>query len=318
MEDDKKGLKDSFVDALISLGPALTAGAGSKNPTDIYNAYVQGVTQMEKREQDRFNRTYKIAQLRGTLEDRGRPNYDLGFVDKKSGQVLKIDKNTGQAYDMQGEIFGRPEDIVEGETYRQGKSLPFRDRAVTVSETKAQLAADQAQALTPKQIENHAAVRQVKYQIERIRNLKEGVDTGPVAAKYGAFLAMFDRAPKGFSALRVETGSVLANYVKSISGAQVSDKEMDRLMHVIPRLSDQDTEFVDKLNQFEKIVDVGGTTFLEAIRSGSPLKRETIDAILEVIDPQIDRKQEMTDNNAQIDFIKRLNEQDKKPFIDNK
>ena len=31
MDDNKKGLKDSFVDALVSLGPALTAGAGSKD-----------------------------------------------------------------------------------------------------------------------------------------------------------------------------------------------------------------------------------------------------------------------------------------------
>lgn len=49
MDDNKKGLKDSFVDALVSLGPALTAGAGSKDPAAIYNAYVSGVTAMEKK-----------------------------------------------------------------------------------------------------------------------------------------------------------------------------------------------------------------------------------------------------------------------------
>lgn len=317
MDNNRKGLKDSFADALVSFGPGLAAAMGTKDPMQIYNAYIQGVTAMDKAEEDRFNRSLKVAQLNQKLMDKGRPSYDMGFVDKKSGQVLKLDKNTGNAYTMQGEIFDRPEDIVEGETYRLDKSLPYRDRAVNVSETRVQLEAAKATQLTPKEVDRLGSINQVKYQLHRIRNLKEGADTGPIANLWGKFTATFkpEWTPKNFNELRVETESLLANYIKSMSGVQTSAAERNMLMNVVPRMNDDDDTFLAKIKQFEKIVEVGGQSFLEAISTGSPLKRDTVDLILNTMDPRIPKKTQIGDDEGQLKYIRALRAKRQKPEL---
>lgn len=308
MSEERKGLKDSFADALVNLGPGLAAAMGTKDPMQIYQAYIQGVQQMDKNEEARFNRSLKLAKLNQESLSKDKPSYDFGFVDKQSGEVLKIDKNTGRAFNMRGELFDRPADIVEGETFRLDKSLPYRNRAVTVSETRAQLEAAKAEQLTPKEIEKMGSIQQVRYQIDRIRSLKEGADTGPIANLWGKFTSTFkpEWTPTNYNELRTETASLLANYIKSMSGVNTSATERTMLMNVVPRVEDNDEEFVRKLNQFEKIVQAGGESFLLAVNTGTPLKRETVDKILEVMDFKIPKKQQIKDDEEQRQYIRNL------------
>ena len=116
--------------------------------------------------------------------------------------------------------------------------------------------------------------------------LKPGVNTGPFITRYGRFAQVMGikNLSSDFVKLRTSTNSLLANYLKSISGAQVSAEEARRLYAVIPRIEDDDNVFNDKMVQFEKMAHIGGQSLLQAIASGQPLRRDQVDLILQNID----------------------------------
>ena len=87
-------------------------------------------------------------------------------------------------------------------------------------------------------------------------------------------------APVEFQKVQSLTSSLLSNYTKSISGAQVSEAEAQRLAALIPQPTDTDQMFNTKLKAFQRIVQAGGANFVNAIKTGQPLKREQVDQIL--------------------------------------
>lgn len=294
---DKPNLKQTMTEALQYMGPGLISALGTKDPKEISNAYSQAMKQMEDDKTAELNRQVSI--------ERNRPNFDFGFVDKQTGRTLKIDKNTGNAFTMGDESFARPQDIVEGETFRQSKTLPFRDASVAQGQERIDLSRQKAGQLSNKQIESLAAYKSILVDIDNIKMLKPGVNTGPFITRYGRFAQIMgiSDVSDDFVRLRTSTNSLLANYLKSISGAQVSAEEARRLYAVIPRIEDDDNVFEAKLKQFEKMANIGGQSLLQAIASGQPLRREQVDMILQTVDKKVAIGQIQKDENA---FLERL------------
>jgi hypothetical protein len=87
--------------------------------------------------------------------------------------------------------------------------------------------------------------------IESIKRQKGDYDTGPVSAfqSWSAQLVGMDDAEK--SAFKAQVGDQLAQYMKDISGAAVSDKERARLSQNLPKMSDNDETFASKLQVVE-------------------------------------------------------------------
>jgi len=308
MEDNKvkkPSLKESLSEAVQYMGPGLVAALGTKDPVQISNAYTESLKQLEADKQAEFNRQLKIEQNRFSNLDKVKPSYDFGFVDRKTGQTLKIDKNSGRTMTMGGQIFDRPEDIMEGETYRQKQVLPYREASTEQGQARIDLAKQKAAQLSDKQIQSLAAYKSVLADIENIKMLKPGVDTGPFVTRYARFAQTMGIADVSddFVKLRTSTNSLLANYLKSISGAQVSAEEARRLYAVIPRMEDDDNVFNAKMIQFEKMANIGGQSLMQAIASGQPLKREQIDLILQNIDTKVFVGQIQRDEDA---FLEKL------------
>ena len=143
---------------------------------------------------------------------------------------------------------------------------------------------EEAAQLSEKQTEAIGAFSKTLDSIDRIRALKKDVVTGPISARIQALGELVDAAPKKFTQLKSEVKSMGNQYIKAITGAQMSEAEADRLMAVVPVDTDADEVFVTKLATFEKIVERNRDAVLNAIRTGQPLRRSTVDAMLEAVD----------------------------------
>jgi hypothetical protein len=298
-EQDKKNksLKNVFGEAMQYFGPGMIAAIGTKDPMEIHRAYIQGMTMMRQDEELELNRQVRIEQSRAELMRQLQPSYDLGFVDKVTGNVVKTDKRTGQAFTLDGTEIPAA-NVMHEETYRQGKSLTRRDDTIGIQRDTLDLKKLKASELSDKQVSQHAAVKKVLATIEDIKRLKPGVNTGPVAAKWQGFLALFGKAPSDFVQMKTATTTVIANYIKSMSGTAVSNQERRLLMNAIPRVEDDDKTFNDKIMQFERLVKIGGAEFLAAIETGQPLRQELTQKMLQGIDRSVLIGQQMKDDSS--------------------
>lgn len=84
--------------------------------------------------------------------------------------------------------------------------------------------------------------------IDNIAQQKRGIDTG-ILANGGNWIAQkFGIDDPAVTKFKAQVGEQLAQYIKSISGAAVSDSERAALMQNVPTASDNDTAFSAKLD----------------------------------------------------------------------
>lgn len=83
--------------------------------------------------------------------------------------------------------------------------------------------------------------------LDFIEREKEGIDTGPAAAaknKAASWVGVDDPRTSSF---RAAVGDSLATYIRSLSGAAVSDRERAFLLQNVPKMEDNDQVFKAKL-----------------------------------------------------------------------
>jgi len=110
------------------------------------------------------------------------------------------------------------------------------------------------QSLKTKDYDSLIALIELKDDIAEIRRMKENVNTGWATTKSKRarrFLGVETDDINAFSALEQKTGKELANYIKSISGAAVSEQEAQRLKKNIPNVEMQDKQFNLSLDDYE-------------------------------------------------------------------
>lgn len=115
--------------------------------------------------------------------------------------------------------------------------------------------------LTPAEVTSVLEIQGARDMLGRLEKMKTGndgagaIDTGPFAA-LGSFIA--SKAGAGdprmveFKAL---AGEQIAGYIKSISGATVSEPERKNLLENVPGVGDDDEEFLAKLKQVKDTLD---------------------------------------------------------------
>lgn len=76
---------------------------------------------------------------------------------------------------------------------------------------------------------------------------KAAIDTGPFAARRNAIAGKLGIDDPDISAFRASVGDSLATYIRSLSGAAVSDRERAFLVANVPKMEDNDAVFNAKL-----------------------------------------------------------------------
>lgn len=110
---------------------------------------------------------------------------------------------------------------------------------------------DEAEELTPKQVEEVLKIDNTLDQIEAIEGIKPLFDTGPIASRLASFrqAAGVDDAQR--TAFKTQVGRLMVNYMRDISGAAIAEPEAQRLMSFIPNEKFSDEAFVEAMKKFK-------------------------------------------------------------------
>lgn len=117
-------------------------------------------------------------------------------------------------------------------------------------------------ALTPAEVESVLELQGARDMLGRLEQMKlsggkEGaeIDTGPFAALKSFFASKAGVADPRMVKFKALAGEQIASYIKSISGATVSESERRSLLENIPSAADDDEEFMGKLQSVKDTLD---------------------------------------------------------------
>jgi len=185
--------------------------------------------------------------------------------------------------------------------------LKLRGKKLALSADQLGLTKKKAAQLSDKQVDQFSDMDKVLGSVARIEELRKKVNTGPLAGRVQSLAQLAGAAPRRFNKIKAETTNTLAAYVKSISGAAVSELEAQRLQGIIPDVNDSPSVFEDKLETFERIVRENKLAFAKSITSGQPLKAGTIKGLIEAENKYKKGKKIKGINvQSQLDMIKRI------------
>ena len=200
----------------------------------------------------------------------------------------KMEKERLASTTGKSDLDRRKVEIAEANLGLRGKKLDLdkgaetrRTKQLDLNTKKFGLTEKQAGQLSGKQVDQLKDMNNVGLSIDRIEELRQEVNTGPLAGRVQSMAQWADAAPESFNKMKAQTASTLSNYVKSISGAQVAEAEAIRLQAVIPSVNDAPGVFKSKLDEFKKIVDMNKKAFAQAITTGQPLKAGAVIGLLE-------------------------------------
>lgn len=137
-----------------------------------------------------------------------------------------------------------------------------RDKSLQQTQKKIEQVSERA-------AEKLGKLKTLENQLNEVKNLKKNVNTGVFTNLYNNLAGTFvsgEIPSKERNKLKSLTGSVLAEYIKSISGAAVTNEEAARLLAVVPNMNDDDKIFNDKLDQFQKILNSSKEEKIKAIQ----------------------------------------------------
>lgn len=275
---ESRGLSDDFKDAMSFFAPALIGGviggifeggAGAQAGIETGHSLGQAFRKHQDVQEDRKLRR-DIATVKAGKKDIGT------FVDSKTGNPIYYDRKANQFKSIDGKVVPQNR-AVHGTTFRQTRRIDQQQKEEAAKQDRFMKRFDlDKQKLaqwSPDQVNQLKDYEHVLFTIDRMAELKKGVDTGILANQVGSLLEAFDLQPKGFTKLKSASNDSLAKYVKSISGAQVSELEAERLGQIIPTTADNDETFKLKLEMFKEIVTNNKESLQRAIRAGQPLKK---------------------------------------------
>ena len=273
---DQPEIKNQFMEAIGFFIPSMIGGViggaigGDAGAASGIKLGMEGASSFRaaKLARDKFEFSKKESMSRGS--DKKFQQSD--FVDDQ-GRPLTFDPQSNSYIDAEGKPATVFKDPISN---RQDKNLSRRDQALALRKVQVDHGIAKDTQLSDGQVKEFKDITQVIDSIDRIDALQKDVATGLGRAQFQNFAEFFNAAPVEYSEMKSETSSALASYVKSISGAQVSEAEAQRLGAIIPNENDAPKVFEVKLKTFRRIVAANKKAFKMAILKGQPLKAGTI------------------------------------------
>lgn len=149
----------------------------------------------------------------------------------------------------------------------RGKMLELATRAEDRKAEAFDWRKVQHDELSDKQTESIAGYDKLLGLTDSILAKKQAIDTGPLAARQSSIAQFFGIDDSKKSAFKADVTDNLSQYIKSLSGLTVSDRERQALMNVVPKMEDNDQTFMTKLKSFQDRVNLYRSTELKAIQS---------------------------------------------------
>jgi len=174
--------------------------------------------------------------------------------------------------------------LLEKGEGRRGKGFEHRvGKEFEQKQQRLDLSIDKSAQFDPAQQTKQAGANIIRKSLTRIDDLFNIRDpkTGIVEGRFNNLASMFGKDRPRFDRLRVETEANIAEYLRSVSGATVSEQEREFLRAVVPNTLDAAPRFEAKLREFRKIVVRQQTEQLKSIIDTQPLRAEIASRALE-------------------------------------
>jgi len=112
-------------------------------------------------------------------------------------------------------------------------------------------------ALTPTEVEGVVELQGARSLLDQLEQMKAGknIDTGPIANAIDWFRSKAGVGDPKRVEFKALVGTQIAEYIKSISGATVSEPERAALLENVPTASDNDEAFMAKLATVKRLID---------------------------------------------------------------
>jgi len=194
-----------------------------------------------------MSKMLKESDIKGNLSDD--PNSEQS---KKMQEALK---SAGYKEDLSGFSEADLKKNLSGFLRKTTKELDI-DREKRLKEKQAWQVGEKDE-VSDKQLESINSLNIMKEMANKAKQLKSKVNTGVYSQKMheaSRFLP-FDVQNEDQAALTQIIGTNLADYIKDISGAAVSEQEAERLRKNLPTMNDDDKIFNRKMEEFQKILD---------------------------------------------------------------
>ena len=238
-----------------------------------------------------------LAQLsKEELSSRAQENALIG--QRQSLDAKRAEKEADRQFQLykQEDLFKRKGDIQQQKAENVGKTplTPFQAQSLYIRKQQAddlraaegrrlqsmnnQL--DRSKQLSDKQVETLSDVKYAKSALADI-NLTALSETGPIEGRirsFGSSLGLSSGVD--FDTIKNETGLFFTDFIKSMSGATVSDSERRDLLDLVPKVSDSEDKFVNSLNTFKKRLDRTLKSKVTGIVRGQPLREKAARAFL--------------------------------------
>jgi hypothetical protein len=192
---------------------------------------------------------------------------DLGQAKKKKGQEFSDDPMSQESRQFQqrlkdigftGNVENLPANLIAGNwsSFVRKITRPIDIQRESRLKEKQAWQVSEKDEVSDKQLESINSIKGLQNVMTRAEDLrKKGIKTGWASQKQhelGKFTGVQD---PDRAALTQLVGTNLADYVKSISGAAVSEQEAQRLLRNIPNMEDPANVFDRKLKEFNKTLN---------------------------------------------------------------
>jgi hypothetical protein len=197
----------------------------------------------------------------------------------KDGKPVIFDPSTGKYVDTENNVVPATK-IINAVNFRQNRNLVRSDIRQELSEDKFAHAIRKDSQLSEKQLTRLGDYDASMSAINEIDRLFKDASTGPLIGRVQSMGQLMDSAPEVFNKLKAEASAAKLAYQKATSGLQVNEREMELIASIIPSEKDAPKVFKSKLDVFTRIITSHKAAFANAIRTGQPMKKETVNAIM--------------------------------------
>jgi hypothetical protein len=277
MADEKNKPSTALQQALLAGLPTLVGAifGGAEGGAIGAQAGLSGLKQLQTAEQAEAQRVFELRKMQAANE----ASLEMEEKKLKLRAEAPISKAEKERISLAKGRLEQDKAELKALDERHKSNVELRARGANLAEAKA------AQ-LSDKQVDEITDIKVIQKELNKF-NLDKLDEGGPVEGRLKGLAADFGIATTaGFDEIKIRAGKQLASYMKSISGAAVSEKEAQRLAALLPNEKDDNELFVSKLQIFKDELNTKLQTKINDIKKGQPLKAETADKLLQDEEPQ--------------------------------
>lgn len=272
---DPENLQSDLKDALMYFAPQ-ALGLALGNAFGGTKAALAGAEQAGKMRDAYSDFKMKQLEVAQKLNVTKQDNQVVADFGDEQGRPIVFNKVTRRFFDVDGNTLDSSK-IRNLKNERSQQYAGLQERSLNIREGQAGQLSEQQQTYLKGMLSS-------KGSLDRISNFMGKVNTGIVANSFQNLMEKTGFASKDYISMKQEVASLTNDYIKAVTGAQMSEPEAERISRALPSMDDPPEVFAIKVATLKNIIQGNEKAFDDSIRTGQPLKADTIAKIRKELD----------------------------------